>query len=342
MVSQLSDLKNRNQQQGAAQLDFAGTARQTRKLLSAEKISKTLGDRKLFEDVSFVLGPGTKLGLLGPNGSGKTTLIRLMTDQLQPDAGTIKRAEQLKVVVFDQQRAALDQQQTLKHALSPGSEQVVFRGEPIHISGWARRFLFRTEQLDMAVRDLSGGEQSRIFLARLMLMPADVLILDEPTNDLDIPSLEVLEESLADFPGALVLVTHDRYLLDRLSTEILGLDGAGGAQIFADREQYNNARQTTRQKAKQKPAAKVENKPAPATAPARKLSWMEQREWDQMEARVLAAETELEFCQQQLGDPAVMADRHRMGEISKKAADAQAMVDKLYKRWQDLEAKGGV
>ena len=136
LVNQLSDLRTRNTQVGAAQLDFAGTQRQTRKLLSAEKISKTLGDRELFKDVSFTLGPGTKLGLLGPNGSGKTTLIRLMTNQLQPDAGTIRRADQLKVVVFDQTRAALDQMQTLRHALSPGSEQVVFRGEPIHVSGW--------------------------------------------------------------------------------------------------------------------------------------------------------------------------------------------------------------
>src|SRR5581483_1955027 len=135
--------------------------------------------------------------------------------QLEPDAGSIKRAEQLKVVVFDQARAALEQNQTLRQALGSGVEQLVFRGQTIHISGWAQRFLFRAEQLDMAVRDLSGGEQSRILLARLMLMPADVLILDEPTNDLDIPTLEVLEESLGDFPGALVLVTHDRYLLDR-------------------------------------------------------------------------------------------------------------------------------
>jgi ATP-binding cassette subfamily F protein uup len=336
LVGQLADLRTRNTQVTAAQLDFAGTARQTRKLLSAEKISKSLGGKKLFEDVSFVLGPGTKLGLLGPNGAGKTTIIRLMTNQIQPDTGTIKRADQLKVVVFDQTRAALDQLQTLRHALSPGSEQVVFRGEPIHVSGWARRFLFRTEQLDMAVRDLSGGEQSRIFIARLMLQPADVLILDEPTNDLDIPSLEVLEESLADFPGALVLVTHDRYLLDRLSTEILGLDGTGGAQIFADREQYEQAKKNARQKPKEKIVVKTESKP---TLPPKKMSWMEQRELEQIEAKVLAAETELEACQQRLGDPGVMSDRHRMTEASQKAADAQKTVDKLYKRWQDLEAK---
>jgi ATP-binding cassette subfamily F protein uup len=343
LVSELADLRTRNANAGAATLDFVGTARQTRKLLTVDKISKSFDGKPLFSDISFNLGPGTKLGLLGPNGSGKTTLIKLMTSQLEPDTGTVKRADQLKVVVFDQTRAQLDQLQTLKHALSPGSESVVFRGNSIHVSGWAQRFLFRTEQLDMAVRDLSGGEQSRIFIARLMLMPCDVLILDEPTNDLDIPSLEVLEESLADFPGALVLVTHDRYLLDRLSTEILGLDGLGGAQIFADREQYERNRDQTRRDLKNKSSDKSPTRPAPSPQKekAKKLSWMEEREWEQMEARVLAAETELETCQNRLGDPAIMTDHRKMAEVSKLATAAQTKVDALYHRWQQLEAKRG-
>ncbi len=341
LVAELADLKTRNANVGAATLDFVGSNRQTRKLLTVDKVSKTLGDRQLFKDISFNLGPGTKLGLLGPNGSGKTTLIRLMTSQLEPDSGTVKRADQLKVVVFDQTRAALDQQQTLKQALSPGSESVMFRGQSIHVSGWAQRFLFRTEQLDMAVRDLSGGEQSRIFIARLMLLPCDVLILDEPTNDLDIPSLEVLEESLADFPGALVLVTHDRYLLDRMSTEILGLDGIGGAQIFADREQYDRAREQARRDLKNKSSDKSATKgaAAPQKEKSKKLSWMEEREWEQMEAKVLAAETELEACQNRLGDPAVMTDHRKMADASRLATDAQKKVDAIYSRWQQLEAK---
>jgi ATP-binding cassette subfamily F protein uup len=193
----------------------------------------------------------------------------------------------------------------------------------------------------MAVRDLSGGEQSRIFIARLMLQPCDLLILDEPTNDLDIPSLEVLEESLADFPGALVLVTHDRYLLDRLATEILGLDGLGGAQLFADREQYERARDSAEKARNQadKPAAK----PAVAAQKekTKKLSWMEQREWDQMEGNILAAETELHQLQEKLTDPAVMSDHRKLAEASKAAADAQRRVDALYARWQTLEAKTG-
>ena len=242
LVEQLGDLKARNTVANQAGMDFVGSERQTRKLLWAEKVAKTLGDRELFAGVSFVLGPGTKLGLMGPNGSGKTTLIKLMVGELTPDAGAVKRADGLRVVVFDQARAQLDPNQTLKRALSPAGESVEFRGQTIHVSSWGQRFLFRKEQLDMAVRDLSGGEQARILIARLMLQPADVLILDEPTNDLDIPSLEVLEETLGDFPGALVMVTHDRYLLDRLSTELLGLDGRGGAAIYADRDQYERAK----------------------------------------------------------------------------------------------------
>jgi ATP-binding cassette subfamily F protein uup len=316
LVGQLAELKTRNANNGPAQLDFTGSERQTRKLLSAADVSKSLGNRELFRGVSFVLGPGTKLGLLGPNGSGKTTLIRLMTGELQPDGGTIKRADGLKVVVFDQARARLDPNQTLKQALSPAGESIVFRGEPIHVSGWAERFLFRKQQLDMAVRDLSGGEQARILIARLMLLPADVLVLDEPTNDLDIPTLEVLEETLDGFPGALVLVTHDRYLLDRLSTELLGLDGQGGAAIYADRDQYERAKAAA---AKQPPKAATKTAAAAVTTPKpKKLSYLEEREWEQIEEKITAAESALGTAQAKLGEPAVMADRMRMTEARRR------------------------
>ena len=337
LVGQLADLKTRNAVGGSAQLDFVGSERQTRKLLSAEKVAKTLGDRELFRDVSFVLAPGAKLGLAGPNGSGKTTLIRLMTGQLQPDAGTIKRAEGLRVIVFDQSRAALDLNQTLKQALSPAGESVMFRGEPIHVSGWAQRFLFRKEQLDMAVRDLSGGEQARILIARLMLQPADVLVLDEPTNDLDIPSLEVLEETLDNFPGAVVLVTHDRYLLDRLSSELLGLDGRGGAQVYADRDQYERAKAAAA-KVTAKAVAKAPAVSAPPPKP-KKLSYLEEREWEQIEEKIAAAEAALGAAQARLGEPAVMADRVKMTDASRTAAAAQAAVDQLYARYETLDQK---
>src|SRR5207245_10028129 len=183
--------------------------------------------------------PGTRLGLLGPNGSGKTTLLRMLAGTLDPDAGEIERAEGLKTVVFEQDRDTLDPAVSLKRALAPESDSVVYDGRPVHVAAWARRFLFRSEQLETPVGRLSGGEKARILIARLMLAPADLLILDEATNDLDIPTLEVLEDNLAEFPGALVLVTHDRLLLDRVSTSILALGRPDGrAALYADYAQW--------------------------------------------------------------------------------------------------------
>ncbi|MCH7573118.1 MAG: ABC-F family ATP-binding cassette domain-containing protein, partial [Planctomycetes bacterium] len=241
LQDELRELQGRTGQRASVGIDFAGTGRKTRKLLEAEGLAKTLGDRLLFKDVSLLLSPGSRVGLLGSNGSGKTTLIRVLTGDLPPDEGTVKRADGLRIVVFDQNRETLPQDALLRHALSADSDRVDFRGRPVHITAWAKRFLFRVDQLDMPVSDLSGGEQARILIARLMLQPADVLILDEPTNDLDIASLGVLEESLADFPGAIVLVTHDRYMLDRLCTEIIGLDGAGAADRYVDCAQWQEA-----------------------------------------------------------------------------------------------------
>src|SRR5207249_2209902 len=191
-----------------------------------------------FSGLDVALAPGTKLGLLGPNGSGKSTLLRVLAGELPPDAGTVARADGLRTVVFEQGRAALDPSATLRRALCPGGDTVVYRDRPLHVMAWAKQFLFRPEQLDVPVGDLSGGEQARVRIAQLMLRPADLLLLDEPANDLDIPALEVLEDSLAEFPGALVLISHDRELLDRLCTAVVGLDGRGGAAGYGSVGQW--------------------------------------------------------------------------------------------------------
>ena len=274
MIEELAELKYRNSQGKTAGIDFNASGRQTRDLIVAKQLSKTLGGRTLFSELDVTLAPGTRLGLIGPNGSGKTTLIKLLTGEVSPDAGTIKRADGLRVVLFDQARQQLDKTLSLRDALSPNSDTVTYRGNPMHVSGWAKKFLFKTEQLNTPIRVLSGGEQARILIARLMLQPADVLILDEPTNDLDIPTLEVLEDSLLSFPGSLVLVTHDRYLLDRVSTDLLALDGRGGTGYFTGLSQWEAA-----QKPPAPPAAvKGEARPkAPAPAPNR-LSTSERRE----------------------------------------------------------------
>jgi ATP-binding cassette subfamily F protein uup len=342
MMADLADLRSRNTQQGSANIDFTASQRKTRKLIELKHVAKSLGGLELFRDVNLVLSPGTKLGLLGPNGSGKSTLIRLLSGELAPDAGQIIRADLLRVIVFDQHREQLDPDQTLRRALWPAGDVVNFQGQTMHISGWAKRFLFRTEQLDLPIRELSGGEQARVLIARLMTQPADLLILDEPTNDLDIATLDVLESSLEEFPGALVLVTHDRYLLDRVSTELLALDGKGNANIYAELSQWERARDVAEQAAAA--SRRTSDKPKPAERPTstekKRLTWNEQRELEGMEAAIHRSEADVQASQAQVADPAVIADHTRMREACEKLGRAQQEVERLYARWAELDAKG--
>jgi ATP-binding cassette subfamily F protein uup len=225
----------------------------------------------------------------------------------------------------------------LKRALAPDGDTVVHRDRAIHVVSWAKRFLFRPEQLETSVSRLSGGERARIVLARLMLQPADLLVLDEPTNDLDIPTLEVLEESLLEFPGALVLVTHDRHLIDRVSTTILALDGRGNAARFADYGQWEADRD--RPAAARRVTAKSERTAASPQAKGKKLSYNEQREWDGMEQNVLAAEARLEEARSRAEDPAIASDATALQARLKELDAAQHETDRLYARWAELEAK---
>ncbi len=242
LQGELAEVSFRNAQNRSVDIDFSATGRKVNRLLVAKGLAKQLGGRQLFSGLDLTLSPGDKVGLLGPNGSGKSTLLKLLCEELQPDAGTIERAADLRTVEFDQNRQQLDPDQSLRNALSPNGDNVLYQGRPMHVVAWARRFLFQPEQLARPVGGLSGGEQARVLIARLMLRPADLLLLDEPTNDLDIPSLEVLEESLLDFTGALVLVTHDRYLLDRVANVIVALDGESGADLRRFRAVANRAR----------------------------------------------------------------------------------------------------
>jgi ATP-binding cassette subfamily F protein uup len=284
-----------------------------------------------------------RLGLLGPSGSGKTTLLDLLSGRLAPDGGEIERAEGLKVVRFSQDREGLNTTTSLRRTLAPEGDAVVYRDRSVHVVSWAKRFLFRPEQLETAVGRLSGGERARVCIARLMLEPADLLFLDEPTNDLDIPTLEVLEESLVEFPGALVLVTRDRFLLDRVSTGILALDGAGGAVFYADVAQWEVARGDRGAARRETQATVLPPSPiAPATQPSRglkRLTYLEQREWEQMEEKILAAETALADCRRAVEDPGVASDPVALRERWQALETARAEVDRLYARWAELEKK---
>ena len=303
----------------------------------AKDIAAAPGGRTLFSHLDLTLAPRMRLGLLGPNGSGKTTLLRLLTGERAPDAGTIKRADGLRVVLFDQNREHLDTSVTLREALSPNGETVIYQGNPVHVSGWAKRFLFAPDQLNRPLSRFSGGEQARVLIARLMLQPADLLILDEPTNDLDIPTLEVLEDSLTEFPGALVLVTHDRYMLDAVSTEVLALDGRGGAGFFADYAPVGAAPEAA---AMPEPCqAKAPGRPEAPHPAANRLTTAERREWKGIEAQIEAAEGRVQTLQREMEDPAVASDPVRLPQCWQELHDAQEEVTRLYARWEELEAR---
>ena len=331
LMEDLSGLESRNASGRATEIDFSGSERQSTRLVELIGIEKTLGGRRLFSGFDLMLRPGDKLGLLGVNGSGKSTLLKLLSGELQPDAGIVKRADRLHVVTFDQDREQLDLDLSLKRALCPAGEHVEYKGARVHVYGWASRFLFRHEQMEMPLRLLSGGEQSRVLIARLMLKPADVLLLDEPTNDLDIQSLEVLEDSMQEFSGALVLVTHDRYLLDRVSREILALDGKGGARFFADLSQWEEVQdREPPESARERPKAQA---PKPALTPK------EARELKGMEAAIHVAERELAKAQAALEDPAVATDAAELTKRHEALDQVRRKVDALFARWEELAGK---
>ena len=320
-------------------IDFQATERKTNKLLGLHAVSKSMGDKLLFESLELMLSPGQRIGLLGVNGSGKTTLLRLMNEELAPDAGTIKKAADLRVVTFSQHRSTLDVTQTLQEALCPVGDMVEYRGKMVHVTGWAKRFLFEPDQLATTVSNLSGGEQARLLIANLMLQPADVLLLDEPTNDLDIPSMEVLEQALLEFPGAIVLVTHDRFMLERISTEYLGIDGHGGARVHQTYEQWTKARKKLDAKLTD-PAVQSVRKSTNDRRPVRtrKLSYKERREYESMEESILEAESLVEELERQAADPEVIGDHLKAAKVYESLSSAQEKVQSLYARWTELDA----
>jgi ATP-binding cassette subfamily F protein uup len=341
LIGELDDARARSVSRSAG-IDFAASGRRTRRLLVASGLTKSLGDRLLVRDLDLTITPGTRVGLIGPNGSGKTTLLQLLAGTLVPDAGTVERADGLRIVRFEQDRAGLDPDQSLRRALAPEGDTVTFQGRSIHVAAWAKRFLFSPEQLEVAVGRLSGGEQARIHIARLMREPADLLMLDEPTNDLDIPTLDVLEESLAAFEGGLVLVTHDRFMLDRIATVVVALDGRGGAETFADYAQWEEARavKSTTPLTLPSPQGGEGEKRGERRARDKRLGYLEQREWDAMEATILEAERAVEACRKAAEDPAIASDPAALQARYAELGEARARVDRLYARWAELEARG--
>jgi ABC transport system ATP-binding/permease protein len=339
LMQDLADLNARTRT-ATAPIDFSVTDRKTKRLIELEDVGYSVPGRPLFDKLNFVVTAGMRVGLVGPNGSGKTTLLRLLRGELSPAKGEVRRAEWLHIVYFDQTRE-LDCNMTLRRALAPDGDSVAYQDRVIHVASWAARFLFTGEQLNQPVQRLSGGERARVLIAQLMLQPADILLLDEPGNDLDIPTLEILEESLLEFRGSLVLVTHDRYMLDRVSTIVLGLDGQGGAQSFADYSQWEIWQAERAQSAKANIPSISRSAPAAGSQTKTKLSYLEAREYAGIEERIAAAEELLQAKRTQLEDPAIVSDGPRLVIAHKEMDEAQATVDELYRRWNELEKKRG-
>ncbi|MFW6236325.1 MAG: ABC-F family ATP-binding cassette domain-containing protein, partial [Desulfovibrionales bacterium] len=335
LQDELSAVGERNRQNAVVQIEFNGTGRRTKKLLEAKELTLAREGRTLFSGLSLTLAPGSCLGVMGNNGSGKSSLMHLLHGDLEPDKGTVRRADGVRVVFFDQKRERLDPEKTLKESLCESGDMVVFRDTPLHVTAWAKRFLFRPEQLPTPVSRLSGGEQSRVLLARLMLQPADILLLDEPTNDIDIPTLEVLEDSLREFPGAVVLITHDRLLLDSLCDRVLALDGSGQAQFFADSSQWLAVRTKTEVVENAQPQETVRAK----KVKPKKLPYAEQCELNKMETTISLAEERAEEIRAGLLDPAIMSDAARLAELHTELEGAEAEVERLFARWEELETR---
>ena len=338
LQAELAETQTRLRQEETS-IDFVGSGRRTKQLMVVQHLRKAFGARTLIQDLDLVISPGTAIGILGHNGSGKSTLLKLLAKELEPDRGTVTYADKLQVVYFDQNRAQLNPKMTLRRTLSDTGHTVTYRGQTVHLAGWAKRFQFQPEQLDLPIELLSGGEQARAVMARLMLQPADVLIVDEPTNDLDIPTREVLEDSLKEFPGALVLVTHDRYMLEEVCSEFVGLDGNGGYGQFADYGQWEAWLRRQRSGKDQSGTQTRGIRAAAGQSKSKKLSFRDQQEYDTIEKRVLAAEAALEQCRAKTENPKIASNHVQLQEAYDALKTAEQEVERLYTRWAELDAK---
>ncbi len=355
----LDALRERNRHIARVDMDFTGTGRQTRKLIQVHSLTKEFDGQPLFSGITFELGPGFCLGVVGVNGSGKSTFLSLLEKKLTPDRGTVKWADGLKVAVFDQHRSRLDPDCLLREALNPaGGDSVNYQEKSVHVVTWARRFLFMPDQLDMPVHRLSGGEKARIVLASLMLQPADVLLLDEPTNDLDILSLEVLEQRIQEFPGAVVIVSHDRYLMDRVCHRMLFLDPGAPPAFYRNFSQILKAAAGHRRNsanpasdagtgAGPRSSSTSEKKTPSRSTPASRtgkgsgpgFSFNDKFELEHMEETILEAEEMVSALTARVQDPEIMADLKRLADVCLDLEKAENRVQALYARWDELEQK---
>lgn len=342
----------RRERLGQVQMNLSTGGKSGELVVEAEELSKRFGAKTVVRDFSTRILRGDKIGLIGPNGAGKTTLLRMILGELQPDSGMVRQGTRVEVAYFDQFRVQLDQEATLAEVISPGSDYVEIGGARKHVIGYLEDFLFAPERARSPVKSLSGGERNRLLLARLFARPANVLVLDEPTNDLDVETLELLEQLLLDYDGTLFLVSHDRAFLDNVVTQTLAAEGDGVWREYAggysDWAAYqlsvrNAARAEAQEEARRAGAApkKVDaSKPEAGKSKANKLSWKEERELEGLPEAIAALETEQAHLTAQLENPALYQnDPDGARQFSERLHTIEEQLMGLLERWEILEAK---
>ena len=342
----------RRDRQGEARILLQEAERSGRLVIEAEGVSYAWDGQPIVSDFSTTILRGDRVGLIGPNGAGKTTLLNLLLGRLAPAEGQVRLGTRLEVAYFDQLRAALDPERTVQDNVAEGSDKVVVDGRPRHVISWLQDFLFPPDRCRQPVKALSGGERNRLLLAKLFAKPSNLLVLDEPTNDLDIETLELLEERLLDYQGTLLVVSHDREFLDNVVTSSLVFEGGGRVAEYvggySDWERQQAAapkstdRPVVRASARRGPQADVQQASPTATpSPARrsaKLSYKEQRELDALPARIEALESEVGALQGRLADPALYRDGGaRVAEVQQRLAIVESELAAAYARWEALE-----
>lgn len=333
LIDDLAKMKAR-QRETRVNLSFASSERETKKLVEFKNVEMSYGEQTIFSGLSLKLMAGQALGVLGRNGSGKSTFVKLLAGDIEPTKGNVKHAPLLKIAHFRQVDSSIAPTTSLKEVFSENGESVVFLEKEVHVSAWASRFGFSFAQLGQPFGSLSGGEQARARLGRIMLETPDVLILDEPTNDLDIPTLEMLEQSLSEFQGALVLVTHDRFMINRLCTHFLGLEGSGRFQLVSDYAQWERELLKFEKAKVSVPQAAGQSE---KNQRAKKLSFKDQFDYDSIEQRIGEAEVRLAECEHKLSDDTLQSDSLQLQALCLELQTAQSEVESLYARWEELE-----
>jgi len=330
--------RGRRERQGTVNLAVEEADRSGLKVIAAENVSFRYGDRTVIRDFSCLIRRGDKVGIVGANGTGKTTLVRLLLGKLEPHAGWVKLGSNLEIAYFDQMREQLDPEMRVVDAIAAGREEVTINGQRRHVLGYLGDFLFSPDRARGPVKALSGGERNRLLLARLFTKPFNLLVMDEPTNDLDLETMELLEERLLEYAGTLLLVSHDRAFLDNVVTELFVLDGSGEVlELVGGYSDYLAIKQPSRAPAG-KPASKT-GKPKGKPAKARKFLNRERWEWERLPAEIDALEAEQGTLAEKMGDPAIYE-----GGGSEEAATIQARLEEIeaellakYERWEALD-----